>query len=59
MLRYSSAGGENAMQTLKFVLTVEGKDTEMNCAIPEILDIIRGYGGKPVDLVKEYTTEVC
>lgn len=45
------------MHKLKVCLIFEGEDTEMNCAIPEIYDIIRGYGGKPVDLVKEYSPE--
>ena len=43
---------------LKFVLVVEGIDTEMNCAIPEIIDVIKGYGGQATELVKEYSPEV-
>jgi hypothetical protein len=46
------------MSKLKVVLIFEGEDTEMNCAIPEILDIIKGYGGQSVDLVKEYAPEM-
>ena len=45
------------MHKLKVCLIFGGEDTEMNCAIPEILDIIKGYGGQATELIKEYTTE--
>jgi hypothetical protein len=56
MFRYSGEGGDG-MSKLKVVLIFEGIDTEMNCAIPEILDVIKGYGGQATELIKEYTTE--
>jgi hypothetical protein len=45
------------MSKAKFVLVFSGEDTEMNCALPEIIDIIRDYGGEPVDLIREYSPE--
>lgn len=50
------AGGDDVSK-VKVVLVFSGQDVEMNCAIPEILDIIRGYGGVPLDLIREYTPE--
>ena len=41
------------MQKLKFVLIVEGEPSEANCAIPELIEICKGYGLKIVDLIKE------
>ena len=45
------------MSKAKFVLVFSGEDTEMNCALPEILDVIKGYGGKATELVREYSPE--
>jgi len=39
---------------MKAVLIIEGDAAEANCAIPELIDICRGYGLKIVDIVKEY-----
>lgn len=42
------------MHKLKIVWIFEGMSSEMNCAIPEILEIIEGYGGITIDIVKEF-----
>jgi hypothetical protein len=44
------------MHKLKVCLIFEGIDTEMNCSIPEICEIIKGYGGEAIEIVKEYST---
>lgn len=45
------------MSKLKVVLIFEGEDTEMNSAIPEICDVIKGYGGQISEYVREYSPE--
>jgi hypothetical protein len=56
MLQRFFAGGDD-MSKVKAVLVFSGEDCEMNCALPEIYDIIRGYGGEPLDLIREYAPE--
>ena len=40
------------MQYIKAVLIFSGDPAELNCAIPELIDICKGYG-LDVDLIKD------
>lgn len=42
---------------LKFVLIIEGDAPNANQAIPECIDICKGYGLVVKDLIKEYDSE--
>ena len=44
------------IQQMRAVLILSGETTEVNCAIPELIEICQGYG-LSVDLVKEIIPE--
>jgi hypothetical protein len=45
------------MHNLTVSLVFAGPDADMNSALPEILEIIKGYGGVTENIIREYSPE--